>query len=279
MISRLWDKIIRYHHRLERIPDIEDDEVDRLLRQGYLDQIALQSALDNSNQGPAIPAILRIARTTNLDHKRVAELLGASLEQSSEPLTGGWLSKHWPDLFMVASILIILMLPVLGGMADAARKEDANQTEQQPHAIAMRDLVPYVPLEPSDLQSKNTKSSAEASKLIAGLTNRYPTQLIKAGTTVEAANLSKNTAKLTHFSVLRVSLKFKPALEGVFLPSFADLLLSARNSPQAGAVVSVELLNLDTDGLTATVAVPDERVSDVAKWIGNSDAYLLFRSR
>jgi hypothetical protein len=73
-----------------------------------------------------------------------------------------------------------------------------------------------------------------------------------------------------------VILKLRPALEGHTLPASADLISSNRGTPPDGEVFSIVLLGVDNDGYTATIAIPDVRLSNIAKWIGNSDAYVPF---
>jgi hypothetical protein len=264
-----------WHGRLGRVPGIEGPEVDRLKRK-YPDQNALQAVLDDNSDSPPIQ---RVAKDANLDAKRVAELLGASLQQSADPLLSGWLDRHWADLLLIAGIVFLAMLPKFGTMVDPGKKARAAAEAAKPHVIARRDLLPYMPLEAGDLQAMNASSSEAGSKLVVGLTDRYPKQPIKKGQTIDAASLSEATAALKQFSVLRVGLKLKPVLEGRPLPSSANLLLSSRSTPPSGAVFPIQLLNVESDGLTATVAVRDEHVAEAAKWVGNSDAFLSFPIR
>jgi hypothetical protein len=99
---------------------------------------------------------------------------------------------------------------------------------------------------------------------------------IAAGQIVTSNLLSSRQIDLGSSALLRITLKLKPSLEGRTLPSPVSLLFSGRGTPASGEVFSVVLLALDADGVTATIALPQTSMSNAAKWIGNSDAYVSF---
>ncbi|MBZ5727743.1 MAG: hypothetical protein LAP87_22445 [Acidobacteriia bacterium] len=274
LVATPWRKFRAWRDRLDRVPGEWEAEI-AALKPTYPGRNSLQSILDSGSGTPSVPSI---AENANLDAQRVFEFLGASLQDSAEPLTLGWLSRHWADLFLLAGVALLAMLPYLGAKSDARQKAAgaarAARTAREPHAVASRDLLPYAPLRPGDLEAKAAKSAVEAQKLVAGLVGRYPLKQIPAGQTIGPDLLSKQTMVLSDYSVVRVTLKLKPALEARMLPRSADLLLSNRGTPPGGEVFSIVLLDLEADGLTATVAVPNARIADAARWIGNSDAFL-----
>lgn len=258
------DKRTARRDRLERVPGKWANEV-TALKKFYPDRSALQAVLDDGSD----TSVTSVAKKANLDSRRVFEFLGASLAQTAAPLTRSWLSRYWVDLFLLVSTGILVMLPMLGPTSNSD-KEAMIATVR--HAIAKHDLQPFVALQPLDLEAKNTKSDDETQKLLSGFVGRAPLKAIHAGETISAD-------QLTDTSIVRVTLKLRPALEGHTLPASAELLFSNRGTPPSGEVFSVALLCLDTDGLTATLAVPEARLSNVAKWIGNSDAYVSFSNR
>lgn len=216
------------------------------------------------------------ATAANLEAKKVIAFLGASLQQSAQPLAQGWLSRHSADLFAIAGIALLVMLPVLGTRVDTYK---AARIEKAPHAIATRDLPPYTTLQPPDIEVRNARSEKDASVLSAGFIGRYPTKLIAAGQTVTSDVLSTKKIDLGSSAILYLNLKLKAALEGRTVPISASLLFSSRGAPASGEVFSITLLNLDADEVTATIALPKARMSEAAKWIGNSEAYVFFSTR
>jgi hypothetical protein len=274
-----WHWFRRWLDRLSLVPGQWKDEV-AALRGTYPDRESLQSILDGNS---AEANVYDAAASRNLEDKKVIAFLGASLKQSAEPLVQAWLSRHSADLLAVAGIATLAMLPLVGARVDAhkkaARDAEAARRDKAPHAIATHDLPPYGTLEPADIEVKNTPSEEAARALRATLVGRYSTKLIAAGQTVNPDVLSSKKIDLGSFAILRLTLKLKPALEGRTLPSPASLLFSSRGTPAQGEAFSVVLLNLDADGITATVAVPQARMSEATKWIGNSDAHMGFSAR
>jgi hypothetical protein len=271
-----WRKIQRWRDRLERIPGKWKDEV-AALRGAYPDRASLQAILDSRS---AEAELHQAAAAANLDAKRLIAFLGASLQQSAEPLTRGWLSRHTADILLLASLAVLAMLPFLGSKMDArqkaARDAEAIRMAKTPHAIATRTLVPYVNIEPADVEPKNAASDKAAEALRAGLVGRYPLKPIAAGRIVTLNLVSGPQIDLGSSELLRITLKLKPALEGRTLPSPVSLLFSSRGTQASGEVFSIVLLALDADGLTATIALPQTSMSNAAKWMGNSDAYVSF---
>jgi hypothetical protein len=275
MMASLWRRLTSWPGRLERIPGKWESEI-RAFKPLYPDRSALQAVLDDASD----TSVTSVAAERSLDPRRVFEFLGASLVQSAAPLTRGWLSQHLADLFLIAGIGILLMLATLGPNSDSGKKAmSANQAATTPHAIATRDLQPYVALQPQDLEAKNTKSDDEKHNLLSGFIGRAPLKVIRAGQTISVDQFIDKKIILTESSIVTVALKLRPALESHTLPASAELLFSNRGTPPSGEVFSVVLLSLDTDGLTATVAVPEVRLCNVAKWIGNSDVYVSFSTR
>jgi hypothetical protein len=264
----LLRRLASWLDRLERVPGEWTSEIDAL-KQSYPSQSDLQAVLDD----PSDDCITRLAAEKKVNSKQLFLFLEASLAQTAAPLTSSWLSRHWVDLFLLASIIIFVMLPRLGPESESDKKaRSAALAAMMPHAIAKRDLQPYVALQPSDVEAENTKSAHEKQNLLADYIGRVPLKVIRAGDTI-------NTDQVTDSAKVRVTLKLKPALEGLTLPAPVELLFSNRGTPPTGELFSVALLSIDNDGLTATVAIPEARLADVAKWIGNSDAYVSFSTR
>jgi hypothetical protein len=245
-------------------------EIDKM-RLKFPDQDLLQATLDDSTEGNAIQ---RVADVAQIDTKKAAELLGVSLRQTADSLVRSWLSRHWADLILFVGIIFLALLPKLGELADtwAAAVDGADKLQ----VVAIRDLPPYAPLESSDFKATNMESPDDTSRFVARLVGRYPMRLIKEGETIVSDSLSTSKLHLKDFSVLHVNLKLKPAVEISSFPSRTDLLLSGRDVPQSGAIFSIHLLNLEGDGLTATVAIPNASVHEVAARLGSSEAYLIF---
>ncbi len=274
-MARPWDRLTRWPDRLERIPGKWKNEI-ATLKPSYPDRKALQAILDGNSDN----SVKSVAAKLDLDPKRVFEFLGDSLAQSAAPLTRSWLSRYWADLFLLAGIGFFVMLPILGPRSSSGKEAiSAVEAKTIPLAIAKRDLQPYVALLPGDLEAKNTKSSDETQKLLAGFVGRAPLKVIHAGEIISTDQLIDKEIVLANSSVVRVALKLKPAPEDHTLPASAKLLFSNRGTPPSGEVFCVVLLSLDADGLTATLAVPEVQLSNVAKWIGNSDAYVSFSTR
>lgn len=271
----LWRRLTSWLDRLERVPGEWTSEIDAL-KQSYPSQSDLQAVLDD----PSDDCITRLAAEKNLNSKQLFLFLEASLAQTAAPLTSRWLSRHWVDLFLLAGIIIFVMLPRLGPESESDKKaRSAALAAIMPHAIAKRDLKPYVALQSSDVEAKNTKSADETQNLLADFIGHAPLKVIQAGDTISTDQLIDKKIILTDSAIVRVTLKLKPALEGHRLPAPAELLFSNRGTPPTGELFSVALLSIDNDGLTATVAIPQARLADVAKWIGNSDAYVSFSTR
>jgi hypothetical protein len=271
-----WRKIQRWRDRLERIAGKWKDEA-AALRGAYPDRDSLQAILDLRS---AEAELHQVAAAANVDAKRLIAFLGASLQQSAEPLTRGWLSRHGADLLLLASLALLVTLPVIGNRMDArqkaAQQAEAIRVAKAPHAVATRTLVPYLNIEPADVEPKNIASDKAAEALRAWLVGRYPVKPIAAGQIVTSTLLSSRQLDLGSSALLRITLKLKPVFQGRTLPSPVSLLFSSRGTPASGEVFSVVLLALDADGVTATIALPQTSMSNAAKWIGNSDAYASF---
>jgi hypothetical protein len=269
----LWRRLASWLDRLERVPGEWTSEIDAL-KESYPSQSDLQTVLDDRSVDDRV---MRLAAEKHLDPRRVFLFLEASLAQTAAPLTSSWLSRHWVDLCLLAGITILVMLPMLGPESESDQKARSTAlAATKPQAIAKHDLEPYVAIAPKDLETKNTKSENETQKLLADFIGRRPLKVIQAGDTIGTDQLIDKKIILTDSAIVRVTLKLGPALEGHILPAPAELLFSNRGTSPAGELFSVVLLNMDKDGLTATIAVPEARLSDVAKWIGNCDAYVSF---
>jgi hypothetical protein len=81
---------------------------------------------------------------------------------------------------------------------------------------------------------------------------------------------------LQNFSVLRIVLIQKPALGGRTLPLTAILVTSRREHPARECIFQIQLLDLDKDGVSATIGIPGNQVTELGRYLGNSDVYLTF---
>jgi hypothetical protein len=239
------------------------------LRSSYPTQEAMQALLD---EGEKVSALDTMAKSPPaLQPVHYAEILAASLKRSASPLTGGWFSAHWADLATIAVVSLLFMLPTLGRMTERQRGVGDG-----PRTVAARDLLPYHPLAIDDV--KAVSPSPEAAKaLVAALAGRYPVRLIKAGQTIDSDWLSTGTFPLGNVAILRVALKLKPAVESRSFPSAATLVLSARDvTPPGGEAFPIEVLHLDPDALGGVIAIGEGRAPELGKWLGSSDAFLIF---
>jgi hypothetical protein len=239
----------------------------------YPDQEALQGTLDESAKTPAIE---RVAATGNWGRGGASKILGSSLAQSAEPVIGSWLAKHLADLLVCAAIPFLALLPTLGRLADRRAAHVSEQREKRPHVVAAHDLVPYVPLKASDMTALNVDSDAESGKLVDQFKGHYLKRALRSGQTVVTEVVSTRATSLDAHSAVRVTLKTRAATDGGRFPSPANLLLSARGGGGGGAAFNVAVLDVDSDGLTAVVAVSDGDLQNVTTWLGNADAFLAF---
>jgi hypothetical protein len=182
------------------------------------------------------------------------------------------------DVLLAGGIVILVALPFLARCQEADNKAEARAATAvalaRPRLEAAHDLAPYVPLQAGDVVARGTKTAQEAGALAASVVGRYPPGAIAKGKPVEPAQLSKRPTALVRFSVLRVALKAKPAFDASSFPIVVSLVLSARGAPPTGVVLDGELFALEPDGVTATVAIPEARISEAAQFLGNADAYV-----
>jgi len=249
------------------------------LNNAYVDQQELQGALDDTpGLGPRPLVVKRVASRLSRTETEAAWLLGTSLAGSARRLATGGLSRHLFDALIVGGIAILAILPVLAWRQavgnDAEAKANAAAALARPRLEATHDLAAYVPLTAGDVVARATKTPLEADALVANAVGHYPPSTIEKGKTVEPPRLSKRRTALVRFSVLRVALKVKPAFDVSAFPISVNLVLSARGAPPAGAVLDGELFALEPDGITATLAIPEARVPEAARFLGDSDAYL-----
>lgn len=264
----IWRRLQHWPQRPEGIDERGYERIIENLTPYYRNKYALQAGFEKWEIG-------NIASETGLTPDEIALVLAGSLKETGGQLTQSWISKHWPDLLVVAALAFLIALPVLGWKAEEKKKLEMISSQKEPRIVAIRDLPAYVPLTSNALRGENFKTDKDATQGIEEFVGRYPTELIDAGSTIDSNALSKKKVVLSNHSILRVSLKSAAYGKVPFLPFPATLLFSARNTPATGEVFSIWLLKLD-DGPTATIGIPDAQVPKLAKWIGNSDAYLVF---
>jgi hypothetical protein len=269
MNARRWRKLMT--------GDAEQPETQawiHYLERTYPDRETLEATLDRTPAKGEPGELERLATLHGADKANVAALLGASLARSAERLTAGTLSRHFADVVVVASVVVLAMLPGLASRNASNAEVKASQARAKTRIEATHDLQPYVPLQAGDVEAKGAQTPTETGAVVAGVTGRYLLRATKAGDTVEDAIVSKGKPALAQFSILRVTLKAKPVFEVHSLPITVDVLLSARAGPPAGLVVRAELVDLAKDRINATLAIPDTALLEATQFLGGGDVYL-----
>lgn len=292
----------RSRRAIRRIPGIQDrwkPEWIQAVQEAYLHQEELQSALDDSTSNAIKKVGKRIARTipgfatapwpadasapgnaqaVAPQPEQIAWLLGSSLTQTAKRATGNWLSRHVVDVMMLMCIVALTALPWVARWRASVRTAElataAAEGRSKPHVEVLRDVSPYAPFRADNLAAKGTTDAKNMAALVATFIGRYPLHAVSAGKPIGAGEVSKLKTTLLRFSLVRITLKTKPAFDTTAFPILVDLVLSTRTVPPAGAVLRAELFGLGSDGLDAIVAIPDTTMSQAAPLLGSADAYL-----
>jgi hypothetical protein len=90
--------------KLRSIPGITGHEVDKLKNAGYPTSDALWKKLAEDERG----TLDALAAATGLSSARLTELLSAEVARNRRIVDGGFVGRHWLDLSVAASILLLL---------------------------------------------------------------------------------------------------------------------------------------------------------------------------
>ena len=114
---------------------------------------------------------------------------------------------------------------------------------------------------------------------MAAFKGRYALVPIAAGTAIKDEAVSKGKVDFTSVRVLRIALKNVPPIDNQSFPRDVEALFSSREGVRVGVQIPVILVALDANpsAPTATLALDPKNAIEVAKRIGSSDAYILFR--
>jgi hypothetical protein len=282
----------RWKTSLKRLKGITKEEITQLGVAEIHDQPGLLKAFDEREDAP----IRSIATATkNQDHKmdetRIVELLGDSLVRTSKPLIAGHFRIHWADyLFTLAAALMIIgLVPWLRTTAEMAWDDawdavpkflwgEPKPETKTPSVVAASRIVALATLTDDNMKISNG-ASEQQSKRMTALKGRYTLVPIAGGTPIKDEYVSKGKLDFTSVRILRVALKNAPPIENQSFPRDVDALFSARDGTHTGAQIPVTLVALDPtpSAPTATLALDPKDASEVAKWIGSSDVYILMR--
>jgi hypothetical protein len=86
------------------IPGIKDAEVARLKAAGFVTTDALWEKLAKDEKG----TLERTAIDTGLTAARLASLLGADIQRDASTVQGGFVRRHWIDLSIVTTVVVLL---------------------------------------------------------------------------------------------------------------------------------------------------------------------------
>lgn len=257
------------YRRLRQIPGVESYEIPQLA-EAFSSRGEFESLLDSKD---AADSIHIAADASGMSEKRLMQLLALSLSERRDSLTDRWLARHWLDALFVAVLVAIVALPFASMAQRQQAQRTANALSSQPRVTSTREILPFVPLQASDLQVENS-SSDNSDAMIERLVGRYATSIISEKATVSANQLSAYSAELGNDYIIRIELKQSPAVTVRSFPVNAKLILSSRDLPAVGTESQIRLLDLSDS--TAILAVPAERMAAISDVLGSSDAWLYF---
>jgi hypothetical protein len=254
---------------LAGIPGVEDSEVDALAAAGLHGREELWKPIENNQPG----GLQQLSTRSGIALDRLAELLAADvLDQSAT--RGAWLTAHIPDL-VVAGALAALVFGLFFWGLFFWRTEPPPASG--PHVVAQRALAAFHTLAADDLRPAGVPAS-RASKMVEELAGRYTKQPVAKGATVSGSLLGPAGVRLDDSRILQVTLKQAPAAKGREAPYKASLLVSSR-APGGGIVLAdVLVLAVDDAGLGVTLALPQNDVEQLGKFLGVADLYLAIRA-
>jgi hypothetical protein len=147
-----------------------------------------------------------------------------------------------------------------------------------PVVVAAKPIPALKTLTVDDMKIENGPSEP-AAKRRAATEGRYTLVPIAGGSPITDEAVSQRKFDFAPVLVLRVPLKSAPPINNQLFPVNVVAMFSARDGAHVGAQIPAILLALDSTSSapTAIFALDGKNAAEVAKWIGSSDAYILFR--
>ena len=258
----------RLTRRLAAIPGIEEPDIANLRTAGIKDSEELEMRFEKET-------LSELSSSTTVAPARLAELLNRESKLSGRRIRSST-RRHAFDFAaaIVAAALLVLLIPSL-------RKQvfRPQPPPKQPRVVAVRDIPMYRTIDSGDLKVEDEPDQKKWPAMLVPFTGKMATAGIGAGAALTASQVTRVPFGVEGKSVLRVPVKSVPALDGRPLPQRVEVLLSPRTNPGNGAVITAELLAVDSSSApaVASLAVEPAALPELSRWIGSSDVYLMLR--